>query len=420
MSWMSNYSVAARVAFATAKEMYGVTDAVEYAAWILPDGTMVDKGDAKHGKEASVLKSFAGVYGPNNYASDASTEERFRGDGAIRLRDRYARLSKEPTEDQYASLQKFIGEETDFMVRVDSDKLVGFAQDGLDRLSAVAAIRQYFSDGSKIKTAALSRGFFDGLSAAVETMRPMIAAEVAKCSDEKSLEVAAALLSEQLSARAGFESARIYTAGIVGGKACLAAFDPDRAEAVEIVAGTSEDDIAIGDVDVECESNEFDDDSMPKTECFAVAAATASRMERFASGVEVVKIVRERRYRSGYILRDEVWRLNDEEMMMEKVSYNPSGHYIGDSKEAHFLCTRKGISPELADPEHSVCSIGYSTKDKKWYGWSHRAICGFKIGDMLFDGLCGDDVPYKKCGVKPIETLQEAKQAAINFAKSVS
>lgn len=34
--------------------------------------------------------------------------------------------------------------------------------------------------------------------------------------------------------------------------------------------------------------------------------------------------------------------------------------------------------PELAHPNNKVCSIGLSKKDGKWYGWSHRAIHGFK------------------------------------------
>jgi hypothetical protein len=34
--------------------------------------------------------------------------------------------------------------------------------------------------------------------------------------------------------------------------------------------------------------------------------------------------------------------------------------------------------PEKTSPSHTVNSIGRSKKDGKWYGWSHRAIHGFK------------------------------------------
>jgi hypothetical protein len=84
---------------------------------------------------------------------------------------------------------------------------------------------------------------------------------------------------------------------------------------------------------------------------------------------------------------------------------------------------KRGIKPELADTDHSVCSIGFCERDQKWYGWSHRGICGFGIGDMLFiEFLEGatDSTPFVAHGTKVIETLREARQAAINFADYVS
>lgn len=32
--------------------------------------------------------------------------------------------------------------------------------------------------------------------------------------------------------------------------------------------------------------------------------------------------------------------------------------------------------------------VGYSPRDGKWYGWSHRAICGFKVGSACKKGDC--------------------------------
>jgi hypothetical protein len=66
-------------------------------------------------------------------------------------------------------------------------------------------------------------------------------------------------------------------------------------------------------------------------------------------------------------------------------------------------------------------SIGFSEKEKKWYGWSHRAICGFGIGDKIFEKDFGDDnTEYSKHGKKDIKTLEDAKQSAINFSDYVS
>ena len=102
--------------------------------------------------------------------------------------------------------------------------------------------------------------------------------------------------------------------------------------------------------------------------------------------------------------------------------------------------------------------IVYSNKTKKYYGFTHRGVTGFGIGDMLFDinnentsiyynsikyrikylysliraitckfrfkyliedGI-KDVIPFNKRGSKIIETKEEAKQAAINFMKYIS
>lgn len=71
-------------------------------------------------------------------------------------------------------------------------------------------------------------------------------------------------------------------------------------------------------------------------------------------------------------------------------AFNMNGDYIGDEKIAKMLCDKCGIKPELANPGDSVCSIGYSEKEGKWFGWSHRAIAGFQVGSEVKQG----DVAY--------------------------
>lgn len=62
--------------------------------------------------------------------------------------------------------------------------------------------------------------------------------------------------------------------------------------------------------------------------------------------------------------------------------------YIGNVGTARFICEVKGIKPQLAKPHHTVCSIGYCSKENKWYGWSHRAIYGFTKGSEVKPGDC--------------------------------
>ena len=116
-----------------------------------------------------------------------------------------------------------------------------------------------------------------------------------------------------------------------------------------------------------------------------------------------------RKYKAGYEVRDELCPTNFEavpigemhqdaqeimdyinahrgESVIVKAAYTPEGHYIGGPKTAHYLIVKRGIKPEKADPTHNVCSIGFCERDQKWYGWSHRAICGFGVGDVVKEG----------------------------------
>lgn len=77
--------------------------------------------------------------------------------------------------------------------------------------------------------------------------------------------------------------------------------------------------------------------------------------------------------------------------------------------------------------------LGFSDKTQKWYGWSYRAVCGFGIGDKLFDknwtpdgskpsfdNKATDNLKFTERGSITIKTLDQAKQAAINFSDYVS
>ncbi len=110
------------------------------------------------------------------------------------------------------------------------------------------------------------------------------------------------------------------------------------------------------------------------------------------------------------------------------------GDYVGsfDIMTMRLLVDR-GILPEKSDSSHNVCSIGKSFKDGKWYGWSHRAIFGFQIGDIVKEGDCcatpGVTEEYLKEHPEenkslPIgfeaKTEEDCKKMAIAFADSVS
>ena len=102
------------------------------------------------------------------------------------------------------------------------------------------------------------------------------------------------------------------------------------------------------------------------------------------------------------------------------------------------------ITPELANKTHNVCSVGKSAVDGKWYGWSHRAMVGFGVGDKIFqerytggaklckscasrdidkncEGLpCPSSIPFNQHGANVIKTDADARKAAVAFARYVS
>lgn len=165
-------------------------------------------------------------------------------------------------------------------------------------------------------------------------------------------------------------------------------------------------------------------------------------------------ILNTRKYKAGYEVRKELHRTNFEAVPLSEPNgdmqeiidyittpsdvivssaYTPDGKYIGNSKDAHFLVVKKGIKPELSDPTHNVCSIGFCEKEQKWYGWSHRAIYGFGVGDTVKKGDCTASSGYTDeyltehpeddtslpVGFKA-KDLVDAKRMAMAFASSVS
>ena len=92
-------------------------------------------------------------------------------------------------------------------------------------------------------------------------------------------------------------------------------------------------------------------------------------------------ILSERNYKAGYTVRQEFWDDRDlgGQGLFISNAYTPNGNWIGSTKIAYFLCKKRGIVPELKTSKSDACSIGYSPQDEKYYGWSHRAICGFVV-----------------------------------------
>ena len=135
------------------------------------------------------------------------------------------------------------------------------------------------------------------------------------------------------------------------------------------------------------------------------------------------------------VIKLEEWQMDGTEKPTLMVSvYTDNGSYVGSlDKNSIFMFSEKGILPEKSEDKHNVCSIGKSFKDGKWYGWSHRAIYGFQIGDIVKAGDCCASSGFTEEYLKehpeedkslPVgfraETEEDCKRMAIAFAESVS
>ena len=111
---------------------------------------------------------------------------------------------------------------------------------------------------------------------------------------------------------------------------------------------------------------------------------------------------------------------------LKKVAYIKEYDMSNGNKDPDFICdcyfsnfdnsyiTIVGLEDDikyLADreiTEQLTHGVGFSLKDNKWYGWSHRAIYGFEIGSTCKKGDC------HYIG----SSIEEQEEAAIEFWKN--
>ena len=133
-------------------------------------------------------------------------------------------------------------------------------------------------------------------------------------------------------------------------------------------------------------------------------------------------------------IKDEISKLKDRYEFYDTELKKVSDKVVFESSDADSLLIEcYELLNEAAIPsgrekffeEHGIepksAIIGFSEKEQKWYGWSHRAIYGFGIGDVIDK----KNVVCSKFGtgtVKPgfkCKTLDDCKFVAEEFAKSV-
>lgn len=123
-----------------------------------------------------------------------------------------------------------------------------------------------------------------------------------------------------------------------------------------------------------------------------------------------------------YMKKEELSYPGQKPFTMDTCMTIEGNYYIGPENFAKMLTQKRELTKlQPSSKDSNVVSIGFNEKEQKWYGWSHRAMFGFGIGDKIFKERYGDDkTHFSKHGDKIIKTLGDAKKAAKNFARYVS
>jgi hypothetical protein len=67
----------------------------------------------------------------------------------------------------------------------------------------------------------------------------------------------------------------------------------------------------------------------------------------------------------------------------QNICYNCSHDDTLNEAKGHKESMKDRIEKKYKIDKFQAGSIGYSSESKKWYGWSHRCICGFAVGDKI-------------------------------------
>jgi len=91
-----------------------------------------------------------------------------------------------------------------------------------------------------------------------------------------------------------------------------------------------------------------------------------------------------------YVQNYEKWTFESGDEELLDCCYTFSGDMIGIPTMAKEICNNRYIHPRPLNDEDvgtgALCAIGKSDQDGKWYGWSHKGIQGFEVGDSVLPG----------------------------------
>ena len=108
--------------------------------------------------------------------------------------------------------------------------------------------------------------------------------------------------------------------------------------------------------------------------------------------------------------------------MYSVIANNKHGKfYMGGILDSYRLTHLSNFMNSNIMKEEGVANVAKDQDLGRWVGWSHRAICSFGIGEMIFEDEYGDDrTTFNMHGKHPIKTEADMIESASRFARYVS
>lgn len=94
-------------------------------------------------------------------------------------------------------------------------------------------------------------------------------------------------------------------------------------------------------------------------------------------------------------------------------------NFIYKHRLTNLMSINRAKGKPLSETGCNTVSIGFSEKEQKWYGWTHRGHGAFGIGYEIVKGSIMDTEDAKYRYPFKVETLEQAKELAIHIAESL-
>lgn len=113
----------------------------------------------------------------------------------------------------------------------------------------------------------------------------------------------------------------------------------------------------------------------------------------------------------------EIWTDHNEYVGLADLGkHEDNVNFIYKHRLTNLMSISRAMGKPLSKTGCNAVSIGFSEKEQKWYGWTHRGHGAFGIGYEVKQGSIMDTKDARYPYPFKVETLEQAKELAIHIA----